>query len=87
MLGYLECGGIGQAKGGLSECHELKIIEILSWVIAALSVVAAVPIIMRAVKRRKEQAQRGEKRKEQGGPTLWQQVKDHVGIRKTIDRY
>ena len=58
LLGFLECGGIGPAKGGLSECHELKIIEILSWVIAVVSVFAAVPIVLRATKRRGQQAER-----------------------------
>jgi len=87
MLGYLECGGIGSAVGGLNECHELKIIEILSWLIAALSVLAAVPIMMRAVKRRSRQAQRGQEKKQLGGGSLWQQIKWHFGLRKTIDEY
>lgn len=58
LFGLIECGGVGRLKGGLSECHELKIIEVLSWVLAAVSIVSAVPIIARAWKRRKEQMRR-----------------------------
>ncbi|KAJ7154505.1 hypothetical protein C8R46DRAFT_1116844 [Mycena filopes] len=53
LFGLIECGGIGQAKGGLNECHELKIIEILSWVLAGMAVVSSVPVVMRAVADRK----------------------------------
>jgi hypothetical protein len=58
MWGYIECGGVGQLEGGLSECHELKIIEILAWVLAAVSVLAAIPVVMHAMKKRKRQVER-----------------------------
>lgn len=58
MWGYIECGGIGGAKGGLSMCHELKIIEIIAWVLAAVSILAAIPVVMHAMQRRKGQAER-----------------------------
>ncbi|KAJ9621702.1 hypothetical protein H2203_007191 [Taxawa tesnikishii (nom. ined.)] len=57
MWGYKQCGGVGGIKGGLNECHEIKIIEILAWVIAGVSVVATVPVLMNAMKRRKRQAE------------------------------
>ncbi|KIM20729.1 hypothetical protein M408DRAFT_333836 [Serendipita vermifera MAFF 305830] len=66
-LGYIECGGVGPVKGGLSECHELKIIEILAWIIAASSIVITVPIVMGAMKRQKEKAQRGETKPQRRG--------------------
>jgi len=50
MWGYKECGGVGPAKGGLNECHEIKIIEILAWVIAGVSVLATIPVVMIAMK-------------------------------------
>ncbi|KAJ7859347.1 hypothetical protein B0H14DRAFT_2747047 [Mycena olivaceomarginata] len=53
LFGLIECGGVGRIAGGLNECHELKIIEILSWVLAAVSIVAAVPVVMRAMADRK----------------------------------
>ncbi|KAJ6471641.1 hypothetical protein C8R47DRAFT_1077290 [Mycena vitilis] len=55
LFGLIECGGVGEAKGGLNECHELKIIEILSWVLAAMAVVSSVPVVMRAGAQRKKQ--------------------------------
>jgi len=58
MWGIITCGGVGGLKGGLSLCHQLKIIEILAWVLAAVSVLAAIPVVMHAMKRRKNQAQR-----------------------------
>lgn len=58
MWGFIECGGVGGLKGGLSMCHELKIIEIIAWVLAAVSVLAAIPIVMHAMQRRKKQVQR-----------------------------
>ena len=58
MWGYKECNGIEHFKNGVSECHEIKIIEILAWVIAAVSVIATVPVIMFALARRKRQAER-----------------------------
>lgn len=57
MWGYKECGGVGGIKGGLNECHEIKIIEILAWVIAGVSVLASIPVSMNALKRRKRQAE------------------------------
>ncbi|KAG9241532.1 hypothetical protein BJ878DRAFT_545156 [Calycina marina] len=65
MWGYAECQNEGiadtfdeaeaQLKEGLSECHEIKIIEIIAWVIAAISVVASIPVVVLALKSRKEQ--------------------------------
>jgi len=57
MWGYKECGGIGALKGGLNLCHEIKIVEIIAWAIAAVSVIATVPVLMDALKRRTRQAQ------------------------------
>jgi hypothetical protein len=63
MWGYVECENEGvandfgqfksQVEGGLSECHEIKIIEIIAWAIAAVSIVATIPVTMTAMKRRK----------------------------------
>ncbi|RDW65371.1 hypothetical protein BP5796_10063 [Coleophoma crateriformis] len=59
MWGVINCNqGIGGIKGGLTKCHELKIIEIIAWVLAVVSVVAAIPVVMNAMKRRKRQAER-----------------------------
>jgi hypothetical protein len=58
LLGYVECGGVGSPKGGLSECHELKIIEILSWIIGFFSLLSTIPFVMRSMKHRKNQAKR-----------------------------
>lgn len=66
-LGYIECGGVGGVKGGLSECHELKIIEILSWITAASSIIITVPIVMSALKKQKEKAQRGDTKPQRRG--------------------
>lgn len=56
MWGVIICNqGVGPLRGGLTECHELKIIEILAWVLAGVSVMAAVPVLMNAYKRRKRQ--------------------------------
>ncbi|KAJ6529225.1 hypothetical protein B0H19DRAFT_1006647 [Mycena capillaripes] len=54
LFGLIECGGVGEVKGGLNECHELKIIEILSWVLAAMSIVSAIPVVSRAMAERKK---------------------------------
>ena len=35
----------------------LKIIEIIAWVLAGVSVIATVPVVMNAMKRRKRQAE------------------------------
>jgi hypothetical protein len=59
LFGLIECGGVGSAANGkISECHELKIIEALSWALAALSVLAAIPVITRAVHEHKERRAR-----------------------------
>ncbi|EON99786.1 hypothetical protein UCRPA7_4682 [Phaeoacremonium minimum UCRPA7] len=65
---YVECQNNGipssvdefksQVSGGLSLCHEIKIIEILAWVIAGVSVIAAIPVVMTTMKMRKERRQR-----------------------------
>jgi len=59
MWGTIICNqGMGRIKGGLTECHELKIIEIIAWVLAGVSVLACIPVLMQAGKRRKRQAER-----------------------------
>ena len=45
--------GIGSPKGGMTECHELKIIEVIAWVLAGVSVLATIPVLMNATKRHK----------------------------------
>lgn len=45
--------GVGNIRSGLTECHELKIIEIIAWVLAAVSVLATIPVVMEAMKRKK----------------------------------
>ncbi len=58
MWGLIICDqGIGHIRGGLTECHELKIIEIIAWVLAGVSVLATVPVVMNAIKRRQRQAE------------------------------
>lgn len=67
MWGYVECENEGiandfdqfksQVSGGLSECHEIKIIEIIAWCIAAVSVLATIPVVMTAMQRKKNQRQ------------------------------
>jgi len=59
-LGIVECGGVGRLKGGLSECHELKIIEILSWITAASSILICVYVVIGAVRKQKRKAAMGE---------------------------
>jgi hypothetical protein len=59
MWGVIVCNqGIGRIKGGLTECHELKIIEIIAWVLAGVSVLACGPVLYNAMKRRKTQHER-----------------------------
>jgi hypothetical protein len=59
MWGLIICNqGVGHLRGGLTECHELKIIEIIAWVLAGVSVLATVPVVMNAMKRRKTQLER-----------------------------
>ncbi len=69
MYGYKECGGIGTFDGKINECHEIKIIEILAWTIAGVSVIATIPVVMNAMKRRKRQfeAKREAKKTERSG--------------------
>jgi len=55
LWGLVECGGVGGLKGGLNKCHELKIIEIIAWVLAVVSVLATVPVVMGSMKRHKQQ--------------------------------
>ncbi|KAF3914624.1 hypothetical protein AA313_de0201672 [Arthrobotrys entomopaga] len=59
MWGYKECGGVGPLKGGLNECHEIKIIEILAWIIAAVSVVGSIPVVMIALENHRNKKQAG----------------------------
>jgi len=61
MWGYVQCGGVGALEGGLNECHEIKIIEIIAWVIAGVSVLASIPVVMNAMKRRKRQMEMKER--------------------------
>lgn len=73
MWGYVECANAGvpdsiqeaesQVEGGLTLCHEVKIIEIVAWVIAGISVLATIPVVKTYLERRKE---RIEKKKNQG---------------------
>lgn len=59
MWGVIDCNeGVKEIRDGLSECHELKIIEILAWVLAGVSILATVPVVINAIKRRKKQAER-----------------------------
>jgi hypothetical protein len=59
MWGVIICNqGVGHLRGGLTECHELKIIEIIAWVLAGVSVLATVPVVMNAMKRRKREMER-----------------------------
>jgi len=59
MWGVIICNqGVGHIRGGLTECHELKIIEIIAWVLATVSVIATVPVAKNAMKRRKMQMER-----------------------------
>ncbi|KAJ7101897.1 hypothetical protein C8R44DRAFT_808848 [Mycena epipterygia] len=61
LFGLIQCGG--------NECHELKIIEVLSWVLAGMSIVASVPVVSRALvdrKHRMERKKHGNKDVEKG---------------------
>jgi hypothetical protein len=56
MWGVIICNqAVGTPKGGMTECHELKIIEIIAWVVAGVSVLAAIPVLMNVTKTRKAQ--------------------------------
>ncbi|KAF9533735.1 hypothetical protein CPB83DRAFT_844455 [Crepidotus variabilis] len=68
MWSYMECNNagiptsFGQFKslvsGGISLCHEIKTIEILAWVIAAVSVIATIPVIMTYMKMKRQKRAR-----------------------------
>jgi hypothetical protein len=72
MWGYVECENAGVVKstedlksrvqGGLSLCHEIKIIEIVAWVIAGVNVLATVPVVMTWMKTRKAKHNGGEEK-------------------------
>lgn len=68
LFGLIECGGVGRVAGGLSECHELKIIEWLSWALALVSVVASVPVLARAWSDWKMKKQRRANEEKNGYP-------------------
>jgi len=63
MWTYVECANEGipdntqelksQLAGGLSLCHEIKTIEIIAWCIAAVSIIAAIPLTMTYIKDKK----------------------------------
>ncbi|KAF3764398.1 hypothetical protein M406DRAFT_71056 [Cryphonectria parasitica EP155] len=67
IWGYVECANAGipdnltefksQVSGGLSLCHEIKIIEIIAWVIAAVSVLATIPVVKTYMERRRSRLQ------------------------------
>jgi Zn-dependent membrane protease YugP len=53
LWGVILCRqGVGHIRGGLT------IIEIIAWVLAGLSVIATIPVLMDASKRKKQQAER-----------------------------
>ncbi|KAJ4424270.1 hypothetical protein N0V82_001136 [Gnomoniopsis sp. IMI 355080] len=64
IWGYVECQNNGiansfdefksQVEGGLSLCHEIKIIEIIAWCIAGFSVLATIPVVKIYLERRKD---------------------------------
>ncbi|CAN8104062.1 unnamed protein product [Discula destructiva] len=68
MWGYVECANSGiassysefksQIEGGLSLCHEIKIIEIIAWVIAGFSILATIPVVKIYLQRRRERLDR-----------------------------
>lgn len=72
MWGYVECANTGiadsftefksQVEGGLSLCHEVKIIEIIAWVIAGMSVLGTIPVVKEYIQRRKSRRQAGARR-------------------------
>ncbi|PSR88480.1 hypothetical protein BD289DRAFT_232569 [Coniella lustricola] len=63
IWGYVECANAGipdtfdefksQVEGGLSLCHEIKIIEIIAWTIAGVSVLATIPVVKTYMERRR----------------------------------
>jgi hypothetical protein len=71
-LGYVECGGVGRLKGGLSECHELKAIEIIAWIIAASSILITIPIVMGAMRRQKHKVESGQTQPQRS--TWWRRL-------------
>ncbi|KAH8655499.1 hypothetical protein BX600DRAFT_500685 [Xylariales sp. PMI_506] len=64
---YVECPTNGvpnsfeefksDVSGGMTLCHEIKTIEIIAWVIAAVSVIAMIPVVMTWRKNRKAMKQ------------------------------
>ncbi|PVF92889.1 hypothetical protein CPB86DRAFT_790696 [Serendipita vermifera] len=66
-LEYVECGGVGPVKGGISECHELKAIEIIAWIIAASSILITIPIVMGAMRRQKHKVESGQSKPQRTG--------------------
>ena len=55
MWQYVECPNEGvptsfdkfksEVSGGMTLCHEIKTIEIIAWVLAAMSLIATIPVI------------------------------------------
>lgn len=74
MWGYVECANAGipdsiqeaesQIEGGLTLCHEVKIIEIIAWVIAGVSVLATIPVVKTYMRRRKDKLQKKQQPRE-----------------------
>lgn len=72
IWGYVECANAGipddldefksQVQGGLSLCHEIKTIEIIAWCIAAVSVVATIPVVKIYLQRRKHRMEKKQAR-------------------------
>lgn len=60
MWGIIICNqGVGRIKGGLTECHELKVIEIIAWVLAGVSVLATIMVLWQALQRRRSKKSAG----------------------------
>lgn len=67
MWGYMECANSGlpsslsdfssQVESGMSLCHEIKTIEIIAWCIAAVSILATIPVVKTWMDRRKAKRQ------------------------------
>lgn len=80
IWGYVECANAGvpddfgqfksQVEGGLSLCHEIKIIEIVAWCIAGVSVLATIPVVKIYLERRRNKSHR----KQGGGHSKGQAV-------------
>lgn len=73
IWGYVECANAGipddleqfksQVEGGLSLCHEIKIIEIIAWVIAGVSVLATIPVVKIYLERRRDRLNKKQERR------------------------